>query len=93
MCGCVAVATTTEHEFQNNTRNPEDCQHWWVKFEIAAGNRRRALRPRPTLMIVRSFPRVANFKNWRLCQKPIQFPERNDITVVALLRRVDGAKI
>jgi hypothetical protein len=20
MCGCVAVATTTEHEFQNNTR-------------------------------------------------------------------------
>jgi hypothetical protein len=44
-------------------------------------------------MIVRSFPRVAKFKNWRLCQKPIQFPERNDITVEGLLRRVDGAKI
>jgi hypothetical protein len=47
---------------KQHTKNPEDCQHWWVKSEIAAGNRRRALRPRPTLMIVRSFPRVAKIQ-------------------------------
>jgi hypothetical protein len=44
-------------------------------------------------MIVRSFPRVAKIQKLATLSKPIQFPERNDITVVGLLRRVDGAKI
>jgi hypothetical protein len=92
LCCCVAAAITTEHKF---LKQLEILSTSVGQVRESLETLRRAFRPRPTSMIVRSFPELRNPKENRRPrrQKLTYFPERYDITVKDLLRRVDGAKI
>jgi hypothetical protein len=97
MCCCVADAITNEYKFlKRHNEKFERLSTSVGQVRESLETLRRAFRPRPTSMIVRSFPRAikSKRKNRRpRRQNPTYFPGRYDITVKDLLRRVDGAKI
>jgi hypothetical protein len=97
MCCCVADAITPKHKFlKKHNEKFERLSTSVGQVRESPETLRRAFRPRPTSMIVRSFPRAikSKRKNRRpRRQNPTYFPGRYDITVKDLLRRVDGAKI